>query len=102
MSLSLGNGCYSIKFQPPLNPFQPNSRMLEMYFVRAGDDLVEPPGVESLLPAKDVEAMLASQSVMDTVPGVNVDSVYSQVSLSVTVPGVNVDSVYSQVSLSVM
>ncbi|KAK2171060.1 hypothetical protein NP493_1109g00065 [Ridgeia piscesae] len=57
---------------------QPNSRMLQMYFVRAGDDPVVPPGVESLLPAKDVEAMLASQSVMDTVPGLNVDSVYSQ------------------------
>ena len=72
-------------FQPPLNPFQPNSQTLEMYFVRAGEDPVVPPAVESLLTAKDVEAMLASHSVMDTVPGVNVDSVYSQVSVSVSV-----------------
>lgn len=57
--------------------FQPNSRTLEMYFVRPGSDPVVPPGVADLLPAKDVEAALASHSVMETVPDLIVHSVHS-------------------------
>ncbi|KAI0208374.1 Receptor-type tyrosine-protein phosphatase R [Lamellibrachia satsuma] len=66
---------------PPTNVIvlrpKPNSRTLEMYFVRPGSDPVVPPGVADLLPAKDVEAALASHSVMETVPDLIVHSVHS-------------------------